>query len=165
VSEHVEAGEQPAEPPAGADAPLASDPPAAAAAASAGRDAHTPGAATAAAAAGADQGAAAGAPPAGHAGGAHEPGAPNGLPAVRPPLHPPAPAPAAAAAGAARGDAGAERSEGSGRSWRQALAPRGRSGSNPAHLSQLSMASSGMGDEDVDPEYVCAICLVRWRGN
>ena len=157
MSEHVETGEQPAEPPAGTDAPVAS--------AADGRDAHTAGAAAAPAAAGADQGAAAGAPPAGHASGAHEPGAASGLPAVRPPLHPPAPAPAVAAAGAPRGDASAERSEGSGRGGRAALAPRGRSGSfNPARLSQLSMASSGMGDEDVDPEYVCAICLVRPRG-
>lgn len=49
----------------------------------------------------------------------------------------------------------------------QHLPPRGPpsgaqgAGVGGSDLARLSMASSGMGDDEVDPEYVCAICLVR----
>lgn len=59
-----------------------------------------------------------------------------------PPRHPAAPA---AAQGGADGSA-----------------DRRAGGAAPAQmLSRLSMSSSAMGDEEVDPEYVCAICLAR----
>ena len=139
ISEHGEAADAPAEPAANGCAAGVEPAP------GAGDAAQTPGASGAPAAeppaAAGDSGAA---PP----GDAADPGPPHlGMPSPIPEEGAPRLPPRGAPSGA----------EGSGRG----LTVAARGGMPFGHLAQLSMASSGMGDDEVDPEYVCAICLAR----